>query len=169
MSFAAMMARKPRTARPTMSPVNETPLCFPMDSPLSKLLDAIADPLEVPEIHPDQESAALDVVVRDESPVAAVAALVAVVTHHEIVPRGDRAAETVVIVFAILPMGELPDLREIHRGLRRHDHHLVVVVAELLEEGRQAQVVQFRVGVEADALPCDRLAVDREALAAIGH
>src|SRR5450755_3316008 len=142
MSFAAMMAKKPRRASVMMSPVNETPSCFLMDSPFSNSLDAVADPPEVPEVHPDQESATLDVVVRDESPVAAVAALVAVVPHHEIVPRGDRATEAVVIVFAILPMGELPDLREIHRRLRGNDHHLVVVVAQLLEEGRQAQVVQ---------------------------
>src|SRR5471032_3594299 len=132
MSFAAMTARKPRMASVMMSPVIETPRCFPMDSPFSELLDAIADPLEVPEIHPHEESAALDVIVGDESPVAAVAALVAVVTHHEIVARGDRAAETVVIVFAILPMGELPDLREIDGRLRRDDHHLVVVGPELL-------------------------------------
>src|SRR5258707_6492896 len=108
-----MTARKPSTARVMMSPVNETPRCFPMNSPLSILFDAVADSLEVPEVHPHQESAALDVVVRHESPVAAVAALVAVVSHHEIVARADRAPETVVLVFAILPTGELPDLRAI--------------------------------------------------------
>src|SRR5260221_14369831 len=137
MSLAAMTDRKPKIARSQMSPVRETPRWLPMNPPshfiLVLSLDAIADALEVAEVHPHQECAALDVIVRHESPVTAVAALVAVVAHHEIVPRGDRAVETVVIVFAILSLGELADLREIHGRLGRHDHHLVVVLAQLLD------------------------------------
>src|SRR5688572_27394092 len=111
-----MTPRNPRTPRPMMRFINEMPCCFRMKPPLVRdfftrsLLDAVADALEVAEVHPHQESAALDVVVGDESPVTAVAALVAVVAHHEVMARGDRAAETVVIVFAIPAVGELPDL-----------------------------------------------------------
>src|SRR6188472_1659868 len=100
----------------------------------ARLLDPVADSLEVVEVHPHQERASLDVVIRHETPVAAVAALVAVVTHHEVVTRWHRAAKTVVIVFAIASVGELPDLREIDRGLRRNDHHLVALLAQALAE-----------------------------------
>src|SRR6202521_4255713 len=129
-----MIATKPSSARPMIKLTSDRPRCLPMEPPscfiLVSSLDAVADALEIAEVHPDQERAPLDVVVGHESPVAAVAALVAVVPHHEIVAGGNRAAETVVIVFAILPMGELAHLREIDRGLRRNDHHLVGLFAQ---------------------------------------
>src|SRR5258705_812170 len=167
-SLAAKTPPTPRIASTMIRPCSETPRCFPMNPPwhfiLVLSLDAVADALEVAEVHPHQEGASLDVVVRHESPVTAVAALVAVVAHHEIVPRGDHAAKTVVIGFAILSIGELADLRKVHRRLRRNDHHLVVVLPELFHERRQPQVVQLRVGVKAPALRRHRLPCDDEAL-----
>src|SRR5258708_3350574 len=131
---------------------NESPRCFSIDSPFfSRLLYPVADALEVAEVHPHQECAPLDVVVRHESPVTAVAALIAVVSHHEVLARGHRAAETVVIVFAILPMGELPDLRQIHRPPRRNGPHLGALVAGLLHETRPPAAISGPRGCEARA------------------
>src|SRR2546421_10096344 len=124
-----MMPKKPSRLRTMIRPINEMPSCFFMTAPLFcsrtlcfslltshvlPLLDPAADALQVAEIHPHQEGASLDVVVGHEPPVTAVAALVAVVAHHEIASLRHRAAEAVVIGFAIVPMGELQHLREIH-------------------------------------------------------
>src|SRR5689334_2604091 len=93
-SFEARTPTNPSSASQKMSPDNETPCCFRMNPPLKPrllfLFDAVADALEVTEVHPHQEGAPLDVVVGDESPVTAVAALVAVVSHHEVLSLRDR-------------------------------------------------------------------------------
>src|SRR5258705_12872576 len=163
-----MMPAKPNTARTMMSWISPMPRALRIEClPCNRLFDAAADPAEVAEVHPHPESATFHMVVGDETPVAAVAALVAVVAHHEVVPRGHGAAKTVVIVFAILAMGELADLREIHRRLPGNDHHLVGLALEFFHEGRQAQVVELRVGIEARCLHRRGLAIDRQALAAI--
>src|SRR5690242_14823467 len=68
---------------------------------------AAAHPLEgetayVVPVEPDEEGLAPDVVVRDESPVAAVVAVVPVVAHHEIMAGRHLAGKAAVIVFAIV-------------------------------------------------------------------
>src|SRR5215831_17124269 len=132
-SFIAMTERTPRTASQMVMLTSDRPLCLRMNlSPVLPLVDSVADSLEIAEVHPYQEGAALDVIVGHESPVAAVAALVSVVAHHEVLAGRDRAAEAVVIVVAILPVGELPHLRQLHRRLPRDHHELVRVGAHLL-------------------------------------
>ena len=63
--------------------------------------------MQVVEIPPDHEGATDDVAVRNETPVTAVIAAVPVVTHHEIITGGHLAGETIRVVIAILPVGEL--------------------------------------------------------------
>src|SRR5450432_3748614 len=77
-------------------------LMFCLQSP-----DRAADPLErqtadVVPVEPYKKRLASDVIIRDKTPVAAVVAVVPVVAHHEIVPLGDLAGKTAIIVNAVL-------------------------------------------------------------------
>src|ERR1700730_8328089 len=64
--------------------------------------DRAADPLErqtadVIPVEPDEKRFAANVIIRHETPVAAVVAVVAVITHHEIATFGDLAGKAALI------------------------------------------------------------------------
>src|SRR5690242_5484426 len=92
----------------------------------STLMDRAADALEcqrrdVVPVEPDEEGLASQVVVRDESPIPAVVAVVPVVAHHEVLAGRDPARKAVLIVFAIFAPGERPDIGRVHRLRLRID------------------------------------------------
>src|SRR3546814_11928392 len=61
----------------------------PRAVPVWNLLDALPDPGKIDppiDVHPDQERLAAQVPFRQDAPVSAVLAVVAVVDHHAIVP-----------------------------------------------------------------------------------
>src|SRR5690348_18451433 len=60
------------------------------------------------EIEPDEKRLPDDVLVRHETPDATVRRVVAVVAHHEIVPRRHGAGYALAIVVAIFAKGERP-------------------------------------------------------------
>src|SRR5262249_10035756 len=75
-----------------------------------------SDATRLVEIEPDEESPPDDVLVRHEPPYAAVRGVVAVVTHHEVVPGRNRATHALGIVVAIFAERERPGKR--HPGGR---------------------------------------------------
>src|SRR6185436_5352318 len=84
----------------------------------------MADTLELVEIPPDQKRLADDVLIRHESPVPAVAAAVAVVAHHEVIPGRHRARKARFIVGTILVKRESLDVGDAQRGNVRVDQYL---------------------------------------------
>src|SRR5215813_15027101 len=113
------------------------------------------------EIEPDEERLADDVLVRHEPPHPAVGRVVAVVAHHEVMPRRDGAGKAVVIVGAILAEREL--LHERHRRRRVVlDHDSVRMPVDGLDVllGVGCALVQ----VLAVGPQLELLAVDRESL-----
>src|SRR5690606_15612512 len=93
------------TASTTMNPTRVMPLCFCLMSPTPLNIcfrnrpkprastNAVADAREVDptiDVHPDQERLAPQVAFRQEAPVSAVFAVVAIVAHHEILPFRDH-------------------------------------------------------------------------------
>src|SRR5438105_11555292 len=61
-----------------------------------------SDPLEVTEVHPDEERLADDVLVRHEAPETRIHRVVAVVAHHEVVTLRHLAGDTLGTVAAVL-------------------------------------------------------------------
>src|SRR5437016_2553029 len=97
----AKSAMNARTMRPMISPRRLKPCCcLPRICPPS-LLAKRSEAAELVQVQPDEEGFADDVLVRDEAPDPAVARIVAVVTHHEVMPRRHSAREAVHIVVAI--------------------------------------------------------------------
>src|SRR5688572_5941678 len=102
-TFIANSAMTMNSTSMMSNPMMVTPRCcfcivaslFPVPS---------AEPPEPPQlvqIQPDEERLADDVLVGDESPYAAVARIVPVVAHHEVVSRRNRARHAAAIVVAI--------------------------------------------------------------------
>src|SRR5688572_28800869 len=159
---ATMMITNSHTTRP----VTVTPRCmffmFCLPAPCS------AEGPEAPQlvqIEPDEERLADDVLVGYESPHAAVARIVPVVAHDEIVPRRNRARQAAHIVVAI------PGVRK--RARRRHGGGRVLFEQYFMPLAVQALHVAAR---ELHALPGKvvvdlahrhQAAVDGEALVAV--
>src|SRR5690554_4553741 len=91
----------PTTASTTMNPTRVMPLCFCLMSPTPLNVcfrtrpkprasaNAVAYTREIDpaiDVHPYQERLAPQVALRKEAPVSTVLAVVAIVTHHEILP-----------------------------------------------------------------------------------
>src|SRR4051812_41003259 len=103
-SFMPKSATTTTMAKTKISPMRLRPCCtrllrmlFP---PLLKSAER-SEPPEIVQVQPDEKGLADDVFVGDESPDAAVARIVPVVAHHEVVPRRDGAHEAAAIVVAI--------------------------------------------------------------------
>src|SRR5262245_9293894 len=88
-----------RMTRTMIRPIRLTPACrvFITRSPLFECAEAA----ELAEVEPDEERPADDVLVGDEAPDPAVARVVAVVAHHEVVARRHGARHAARIVVAI--------------------------------------------------------------------
>src|SRR5688572_27682386 len=86
----------------TSRPVTVTPRClfFMLCLPAPCSAEGPEAP-QLVQIEPDEERLADDVLVGHESPHAAVARIVPVVAHHEVVPRRNRARQAAHIVVAI--------------------------------------------------------------------
>src|SRR5450631_2174483 len=145
-------------------------LMFCLPSP-----DRAADPLErqtadVVPVEPYKKRLASDVIIRDKTPVAAVVAVVPVVAHHEIVPLGDLAGKTAIIVNAVLAPGEHAYIVREHRRHRRilGDGMLAPVAALEKALGRHiSQPFEVTVGAVRGLRPGH--AVDGDLLVAIHH
>src|ERR1051325_4304678 len=89
------------TMRPMISAMRLKPCCclLPISPPC--LLAERSEAAELVQVQPDEEGLADDVLIRDEAPDPAVARIVAVVTHHEVVARRHGARKAVHIVVAI--------------------------------------------------------------------
>src|SRR6266705_3374064 len=105
-------------------PVIVSPRCawrwfmFCLQSP-----DRAADPPErqtadVVPVEPYKKRLAADMIIRHETPIAAVVTVVAVIAHHEIAPLGDLAGKTAIIVNAVLPPGKHAHIVREHRRHR---------------------------------------------------
>src|SRR3989304_1262400 len=84
------------------------------------------------QVEPDEERLADDVLVRDESPDAAVARVVPVVAHDEIVAGRHRADQAAAIVVAVLRMPEIHAAADESRRFLLQDD-LVFAAVEGLE------------------------------------
>ena len=91
-----------------------------------QLLYRCSNALERTKIHPDHHGSTDDILFRDETPIAAVVAVVAIVAHHEVMRGRNRAHHAVIIVFAIIAIGELPDAPKPYPGHVRIDDDGVV-------------------------------------------
>src|SRR6195256_3572973 len=96
----------------TTIPIKVIPRWFLMDSPSLKCSEAP----RLAEIEPDEKRLSDDILVRNETPHAAVRGVVAVVAHHEIVPGRHGAGHAFAIVVAIFAKRERS--REGHRRRR---------------------------------------------------
>src|ERR1700716_4317189 len=96
----------------TTIPIKVMPRWFLMDPPSLKCSEAP----RLAEIEPDEKRSSDDILVRNETPHAAVRGVVAVVAHHEIVPGRHGTGHAFVIVVAIFAKREC--LREGDRRRR---------------------------------------------------
>src|SRR5688500_11422799 len=126
------IAKKITTAATSMKPRIVSPRCvlpgcripLPLPNPAADTLEREAR--DVVPVEPDEEGASPDVVVGNESPVAAVVARVPVVAHHEVVACRHLAGEASLIVVTIIAVRERPD-PPLHDGRgRRIDGDRVV-------------------------------------------
>src|SRR5476649_703071 len=103
--FRAATATSITAAKINTNPRMPIPICFlrMIPSPLVELSEA----LQFAEIKPDKKSLADNVRLGHEAPDTAVAAVVPVVAHHEVMAGRNRAPETGIIVDAIFPKREL--------------------------------------------------------------
>src|SRR6266496_1840908 len=82
---------------------------------------------DVVPVEPDEERLAADVVVRHETPVPAVVAVIAIVTHHQVLTGRHPACKTALIVVAILAARKIADIRRIDgRRLRVNADRMVL-------------------------------------------
>src|SRR5688500_18963051 len=102
---------------------------------------------EIVKIPPDQKRLAHDVLFGHKTPVAAVAAAVAVVTHKKIMPARHRARQTAVIVCAILVGRKRLDARELHCRRLRLDQDRMLVSAEHFGETQRRHERETRLDV----------------------
>src|SRR3954469_24933365 len=133
MSFMLKMPTMTRMKRTTSRPPKLTPFCLRMFFSLPQRLVERPEAAELVQVEPDEERLADDILVRDEAPDAAVARVVAVVAHHEVLARRHGARHSAHIVVAI--SGE----RERARGRREGrrvlvDQDLVVDAVQALDE-----------------------------------
>src|SRR6185295_9247168 len=126
-SFMPKSATNTTMTKTRISPTRLRPCCalradwLRIVAPPSRSAER-SEPPEVVQVQPDEEGLADDVFVGDESPDAAVARIVPVVAHHEVVPRWDGAHEAGAIVVAIA----------IRRPRRHHRRRRVVVDQDLV-------------------------------------
>src|SRR5512134_2921230 len=105
-----------------ISPRSDTPRC-PMR--MAGRLAERAEAAQFPEVEPDEECLADDVGVGHESPDPAVARIVTVVTHHEVMSGWNGARHARHIVVAILDVRKRARLGHEGRGVVL-DHDLVL-------------------------------------------
>src|SRR6266496_25353 len=128
------------------------------DSPEREAADVVP-------VEPDEDRLAPDMIIRDEAPVAAV---VAVVAHHQIVARGYLAAETAVIVNAVLLSGERSYVERIHRLRGRVLGDRVTPPVPALYQTRRGHVREpLQIAVAAIRHLSKRHAIHRELLVLI--
>src|SRR5574340_328205 len=130
MSFKPVMLTSTRRNAPKINPKKLNPRCFAgiaLFIPLpSGSVDRQPDPLQIGKIHPDEERLADDLVVRHEPPVAAVAAVVAIVAEHEVMSVGHLAAYHLIVIAAVLAPLELGyRLQTQRRHLGIHQHRML--------------------------------------------
>src|SRR3954471_13327902 len=135
-SFMPKIATRITMAKTKISPIRLRPCCVLRADVLRIFLPLLrsaerSEPPEVVQVQPNEEGLADDIFVRDESPDAAVARIVPVVAHHEVVPRWDGAHEAAAIVVAIA--ARRPSRHHRRRGVVV-DKDLVLRTAERLDE-----------------------------------
>ena len=107
-------------------------------------------------------------VVRNEAPIAAVVAVVAVVSHHQVAARRDLAAESAVIVNAVLPSGERPHAVDVDRRRGGVDGDRMHAVPDSLLEPLRRRIRQaLQIAIAAIRLLRPWLAVDADHLVLI--
>src|SRR3989442_11156900 len=139
--------------------------------------DSAADALpckgsDVVPVEPDEKRPAPDMIVRNESPVTAVIAVVAIVAHHQVVARRHPAFETALIVVAILALRKIAHIGRIHRLRLWIDADRMLARTRrgigALENARERVEAQaFEIAVRPIGLLRPRLAVHRQLLFAI--
>src|SRR5438128_8337152 len=87
---------------------------------LSPSTNAAADPLErqaadIVPIEPDKKCFAADMVIGHKTPIATVIAVVAIITHHQVVAGRHLAAKALLIVNAVLATRERPHILWVDR------------------------------------------------------
>src|SRR3981081_1075881 len=142
----------------TTIPIKVTPRWFLMDSPSLKCSEAP----RLAEIEPDEKRLSDDILVRNETPHAAVRAVVAVVAHHEIVPGRHGAGHAFAIVVAIFAKRERSREGDRRRRIALQENG-VLDSAHCLDELRRV-VDSFAVQIVGDLLARLGDAVDEEFL-----
>src|SRR5207248_13860 len=140
-------------------------------------MDSASNPLEcersdVVPIEPDEKCLAADVVVRHETPIPAVVAVIAIVTHHQVLTGRHPARKTALIVVAIVAARKIADIRWIDRRRLSVDADRMLLRAgggvRALERAlERIEAKSFEVAVRAVGTLRPRLAVDREPLVAV--
>src|SRR5258705_12510494 len=167
-----IIANTMSTAAPAMSPPRLMPSCFlrmfvspwlPITGmpPLAERTEAA----QLAQVEPDEEGLADDILVRHESPDPAVARIVPVVAHHEIMARRHATDQAAVIVVAVAGMLEFHAAADVAgRFLLQND--FVFPAVEALEVARK--VLQPFPGLVVADLPARRdAALHREDLVAV--
>src|SRR5437667_452972 len=102
------MATSTTAMQISMIPRYPMPCCLRMFPPV---LMERAETFQFAEVEPDKKRLADYVLFRDETPHPAVGRIVAVVAHHEIMPRRNGANHASIIVVAIVVQRECMDKR----------------------------------------------------------
>src|SRR5450759_4936756 len=103
--------------------------------------------VQIREIQPDEKGLADDLVVRNESPITAVTAVVAIVAHHEVLPCRHLAAHHFIVITAILAPAELGYRTQMQRWHLRIDQHGVFVLTQCFETSFSMHKVQAGLNV----------------------
>src|SRR3970040_161491 len=128
----------------TMKPVKVKPFCLRMIFPS---VDRSANPFEFVEIPPNEKRLPDDVFSRHETPVAAVAAAVAVISHQKVMSLRHGAGESGVIVSAIIAKRKQAHAAQLQARCFGLDQDRVPVIAEFLVEAPRGHEVQARLHV----------------------
>src|SRR5688572_20862527 len=167
-SFMARSATTMNMNSHSTRPVTVTPLCLLFISCLPAACSAEgSEAPQLVQVEPDEERLADDVAVGHEPPHAAVARIVPVVAHHEVMPRRNRARQAAHIVVAIAGVRERARRGdEGRRVVLEQDLVLLAVQGLGVAAGKLHALLRQ---VVVDLPQRHRLPVDGQALVAIFH
>src|SRR5674476_1167035 len=150
-----------------LSPAAALALLYSFYSP--GLVDRHPYALQIRKIHPDEKCLADDLIIRNESPITAVTAVVAIVAHHEVLPCRHLAAHHFIVITAILAPAELGYRTQMQRWHLGIDQHGGFVLTQFFETSFSMHKVQAGLNVIVNPICLRRLfnPVDPQPLVAI--
>src|SRR5437016_1637548 len=91
------------------------------------------NPPQIPKIHPDKKSSANNVALGNKTPITAIGAAIAIITHYKIMPRWNRANYSLAVITAMLTTWKIVGTYDKCRCARGIENGVGVTVQRLLK------------------------------------